>query len=179
MLLLILTIVLILALAGSVPAWPHSRGWGYYPSGFIGLVLLALLGLFFAGRLWFWPATRDDAERFAYWNMDAWDWRDSRTHYLPFHARIRNAKYSFWWICLSLRMSYVVARRQSNLAKEPSMKQSSKDEAKGTFHEAKGTLKQSIGRATNNPDLEADGQDEKITGKVQKKVGQVGKVLDE
>src|ERR1700722_1676418 len=51
MLLLILTIVLILALAGSVPSWPHSRGWGYYPSGFIGLLLLVLLGLFFSGRL--------------------------------------------------------------------------------------------------------------------------------
>ena len=51
MLLLILTIVLILALFGSLPAWPHSRDWGYYPSGGIGLVLVILLILFLMGRL--------------------------------------------------------------------------------------------------------------------------------
>jgi len=51
MLLLILTVVLVLALVGSVPAWPHSRGWGYYPSGGLGLVLLILLVLFLMGRL--------------------------------------------------------------------------------------------------------------------------------
>jgi hypothetical protein len=51
MLLLILTIVLILALFGSLPAWPHSREWGYYPSGGIGLVLVVLLILFLVGRL--------------------------------------------------------------------------------------------------------------------------------
>lgn len=48
---LILTIVLILALIGSVPAWPYSRGWGYYPSGGLGLVLLILLVLLVLGRL--------------------------------------------------------------------------------------------------------------------------------
>jgi hypothetical protein len=48
---LILVIVLILALVGSVPAWPHSRGWGYYPSGGLGLVLLILLVLLVLGRL--------------------------------------------------------------------------------------------------------------------------------
>lgn len=49
--LLILTIVLILALVGSIPTWPHSRGWGYYPSGGLGLVLLIILILFLMGRL--------------------------------------------------------------------------------------------------------------------------------
>jgi hypothetical protein len=49
MLLAILVVVLILALAGSVPAWPYSRDWGYYPSGGVGLVLLVLLILFLMG----------------------------------------------------------------------------------------------------------------------------------
>jgi hypothetical protein len=40
---LILLIVLILMLAGSVPTWPHSRGWGYGPSGILGLLLVVLL----------------------------------------------------------------------------------------------------------------------------------------
>jgi hypothetical protein len=39
----VLLIVLILLLLGAVPAWPHSRNWGYAPSGGIGLVLLILL----------------------------------------------------------------------------------------------------------------------------------------
>ena len=39
----ILLIVLILMLLGSSPAWPHSRGWGYYPSGGLGLVVIVLL----------------------------------------------------------------------------------------------------------------------------------------
>jgi hypothetical protein len=51
MLFLILAVVLVLALVGSVPAWPHSRGWGYYPSGGLGLVLVILLVLFLMGRL--------------------------------------------------------------------------------------------------------------------------------
>jgi hypothetical protein len=51
MLLLILTIVLIVALVGSVPKWPHSRSWGYYPSGGLGLILVILLILFLLGRL--------------------------------------------------------------------------------------------------------------------------------
>jgi hypothetical protein len=51
MLLMILMVVLLLALVGSVPAWPHSRGWGYYPSGGIGLVLIILLVLLLMGRL--------------------------------------------------------------------------------------------------------------------------------
>jgi hypothetical protein len=51
MLLAILAVVLVLALIGSIPAWPHSRGWGYYPSGGVGLVLLILLILLLMGRI--------------------------------------------------------------------------------------------------------------------------------
>lgn len=40
---LILAIVLIVLLLGALPAWPHSRGWGYYPGGVIGLILLIVL----------------------------------------------------------------------------------------------------------------------------------------
>lgn len=49
--LLILFIVLLLALIGSVPAWPYSRGWGYYPSGGVSLVLVILIILLLMGRL--------------------------------------------------------------------------------------------------------------------------------
>lgn len=48
---MILLIVLILALIGVVPAWPHSRSWGYGPSGGIGLIVLVLLILLLMGRL--------------------------------------------------------------------------------------------------------------------------------
>jgi hypothetical protein len=51
MLLMILVVVLLLALVGSVPTWPHSRDWGYYPSGGLGVVLLIILVLFLMGRL--------------------------------------------------------------------------------------------------------------------------------
>jgi len=51
MLLLILTVVLIVALIGSIPKWPHSRGWGYVPSGGVGLILVVLLVLYLLGRL--------------------------------------------------------------------------------------------------------------------------------
>jgi hypothetical protein len=47
----LLLILLVLALVGAVPAWPHSRSWGYYPSGGIGLILLVVLILFFTGSL--------------------------------------------------------------------------------------------------------------------------------
>lgn len=47
----ILLIVLILLLIGVIPAWPHSRGWGYAPSGIIGVVLIVLLVLLLAGRI--------------------------------------------------------------------------------------------------------------------------------
>ncbi len=46
---LILLIILVLLLIGTVPAWPYSRGWGYYPSGGIGTVLLILLILWLLG----------------------------------------------------------------------------------------------------------------------------------
>lgn len=47
----ILIIVLILMLIGVVPAWPHSREWGYAPSGLVGTVVVVLLILFVLGRL--------------------------------------------------------------------------------------------------------------------------------
>jgi hypothetical protein len=40
---LILLIVLVVLLIGAVPAWPYSRGWGYYPSGGLGLIVLIVL----------------------------------------------------------------------------------------------------------------------------------------
>lgn len=47
----ILLIVLILLLVGAVPAWPHSRSWGYAPSGVLGLVVVVLIVLLLMGRL--------------------------------------------------------------------------------------------------------------------------------
>lgn len=47
----ILLIILILALIGTVPAYPHSRGWGYGPSGIIGVVLVVVLVLLLMGRI--------------------------------------------------------------------------------------------------------------------------------
>ncbi len=47
----ILLIVLILMLIGAVPTWPHSRGWGYAPSGVLGVVVVILLVLMLLGRL--------------------------------------------------------------------------------------------------------------------------------
>ena len=47
----ILTVVLIIALVGSIPKWPHSKGWGYFPSAGLGLVLLVLLILAIMHRL--------------------------------------------------------------------------------------------------------------------------------
>lgn len=47
----ILVVVLVLALLGALPAWPHSSGWGYGPSGGIGLVVLILAVLLLTGRL--------------------------------------------------------------------------------------------------------------------------------
>ncbi|HVQ23684.1 MAG TPA: DUF3309 family protein [Planctomycetota bacterium] len=46
----ILLVLLILLLVGAVPAWPHSRGWGYGPSGTLGAVLLVVLVLVLMGR---------------------------------------------------------------------------------------------------------------------------------
>ena len=47
----ILLILLILALVGVFPAWPHSRGWGYGPSGIVGVIVVVLLVLVLMGRL--------------------------------------------------------------------------------------------------------------------------------
>jgi hypothetical protein len=47
----ILLIVLVLMLIGAVPAWPHSRGWGYAPSGGLGLVVVVLVVLLLMGRI--------------------------------------------------------------------------------------------------------------------------------
>ncbi len=48
---LILLIILILLLLGSFPAWPHSRNWGYGPTGGLGLVLLIVIVLLLMGRI--------------------------------------------------------------------------------------------------------------------------------
>jgi hypothetical protein len=47
----ILLIILILILIGALPTWPYSSGWGYYPSGGIGLILVIVLILLLLGRL--------------------------------------------------------------------------------------------------------------------------------
>jgi len=47
----VLLIILILILIGALPTWPYSSGWGYYPSGGLGLVLLILIILMLAGRV--------------------------------------------------------------------------------------------------------------------------------
>jgi hypothetical protein len=47
----ILIIVLVLVLIGAVPSWPHSRSWGYGPSGIVGVVLVVLLILLLMGRI--------------------------------------------------------------------------------------------------------------------------------
>ena len=47
----ILLIVLILIMLGVIPTWPHSRGWGYGPSGIVGVILVVLVILLLMGRL--------------------------------------------------------------------------------------------------------------------------------
>ncbi len=47
----ILLIILVLVLLGAIPAWPHSKSWGYMPSGVIGVILLVVLVLFLTGRV--------------------------------------------------------------------------------------------------------------------------------
>jgi len=47
----VLLIILILALLGALPSWPHSRGWGYGPSGLVGLVLVVVLLMALMGRM--------------------------------------------------------------------------------------------------------------------------------
>ena len=48
---LLLLIVLIVLFAGAVPSWPHSRSWGYGPSGVLGLVLLVVVALMLLGKI--------------------------------------------------------------------------------------------------------------------------------
>jgi hypothetical protein len=47
----ILLLILIILLLGALPTWPYSSGWGYYPSGGLGLILLIVLILWLLGRL--------------------------------------------------------------------------------------------------------------------------------
>ncbi len=47
----VLLVILILILLGALPAWPHSRNWGYAPSGGLGLIVLILLILLLLGRI--------------------------------------------------------------------------------------------------------------------------------
>ena len=47
----LLIVVLVILLVGAAPAWPYSRGWGYYPSGLLGLVVLIVLLLLLTGYL--------------------------------------------------------------------------------------------------------------------------------
>jgi hypothetical protein len=47
----ILIVILILMLVGVLPTWPHSKNWGYYPSGGLGLILLILIILLLMGRI--------------------------------------------------------------------------------------------------------------------------------
>jgi len=54
----LLLIILILVLLGALPTWPHSRGWGYGPSGLVGVLLVVVLVMALMGRL---PARRTPA----------------------------------------------------------------------------------------------------------------------
>lgn len=51
MLNIVLLVVLIMLFAGAVPAWPHSRSWGYFPAGTLGTVLLVVIVLAVLGRI--------------------------------------------------------------------------------------------------------------------------------
>ena len=48
---LIILVILLVLLLGAVPTWPYSAGWGYYPSGGLGLVIVILLVLLLLGRI--------------------------------------------------------------------------------------------------------------------------------
>ena len=48
---IVVLIILVLVLVGALPTWPYSSGWGYYPSGGLGLVVLIVLVLLIAGRI--------------------------------------------------------------------------------------------------------------------------------
>jgi len=47
----VLVVLLVLMLVGAIPSWPHSRSWGYYPSGGLGLILLIVIILLLLGRV--------------------------------------------------------------------------------------------------------------------------------
>ncbi len=47
----ILLIIVVLLLIGAIPSWPHSKSWGYGPSGILGLILVVLIILFLMGKL--------------------------------------------------------------------------------------------------------------------------------
>jgi len=47
----ILLILLVLLLVGAIPAWPHSRGWGYAPGGFVSILLIVVVILLLTGRI--------------------------------------------------------------------------------------------------------------------------------
>jgi len=47
----LLIIILLIILIGALPTWPHSRSWGYYPSGGLGLILLVIIVLLLMGRI--------------------------------------------------------------------------------------------------------------------------------
>ena len=47
----VLLVILILLLIGALPTWPHSSGWGYYPSGGLGLIVIILIILLLMGRI--------------------------------------------------------------------------------------------------------------------------------
>jgi hypothetical protein len=51
MMVTILLVILILMLLGAIPSWPHSRSWGYGPSGSLGLIVIIILVLLLTGRL--------------------------------------------------------------------------------------------------------------------------------
>jgi hypothetical protein len=48
---LVLIVIVLLVLIGAIPTWPHSRNWGYYPSGGLGLILVVVVLLMLLGRL--------------------------------------------------------------------------------------------------------------------------------
>lgn len=48
---IIIVVILVLLLVGAFPTWPHSAGWGYYPSGGIGLILVIIVVLLLVGRI--------------------------------------------------------------------------------------------------------------------------------
>jgi len=59
----ILLIVLVLLLIGAIPAWPHSKQWGFAPSGGLGLILVVVLVLVLMGRIYTGPQRKRDETR--------------------------------------------------------------------------------------------------------------------